>query len=168
MLRQRITPALASDVAAWVRANSGPGGWFYGDGHAFEVALARLRAEQDHVRALCSEHGVRFDAKVFWATHRDTIAASRPHGHGGARQRGVSLEDRTRVFANVDESLLKWALALCSENATPTRPFASVGHVIETALRNLQAQGNPQLPGDGAPLDVSALWARYEAYGRNQ
>ncbi len=135
------------------------GGWFYGDGHAFEVALQRLRDEQATIREATS----KWDAKAFWSLYAPLIAASTPGQHGGARVKGTE-STRTRVFANVDLALNAWAESLCSEVPSATKPFQSPGHVVEVALRNLmaQAQPGPTAAGEGATLDRASLVRRLQ------
>src|SRR5688500_18395704 len=80
--RPRVDLTLALDVLGWVRQRTGTGDPFTGESQAVELALARLRQEQQFIQAHAKQEGVPFDAEAFWSLYEDAIEKSTPTRRG--------------------------------------------------------------------------------------
>ena len=153
--RHRLDVTLDVGLVAWMRARTGAGDPFASEGHALEYCVARLRAEQEHVRSLCKDNGVPFDAAAFWRLYADDIAASKRMGRP---KRDSEREDRERVTGGVEVGLVKWMDAACA----PQGPFETASHLAETAVRHARSLDKGQVfVLEGFGFDGSALWKDY-------
>lgn len=119
-------------LAQWLRAHVGPDLAFYSVSHAFNVAMRRVLAEEEHARRLAKQSGFKFDAGRYWTIHAEALAATRPNERGRPRDR-----EAERMWAYLDVKLKREVLRL----AEPSGPFAQsnpVSHAIEFGLRRLQ------------------------------
>lgn len=157
--RPRVDFTLATDVLAWVAQHVRTGGPFTSEGHAAETALARLRAEEAAVRALCEQERLPFEQDVFWSLYESAIEASVPTRRG-RRPRGLAPGRQVkRVIAGVDAGLLKWVDGHCQ----PKGPFETASHAVEAALRHLMGLESPEprMPLDAFRFQASEWLRRY-------
>jgi hypothetical protein len=159
--RDRVRLSIATGLMAWVDAQCQPGGLFSGQGHATELALCRLRDEQEFIQDSCQRLKLPYNAAAFWQAYSDAVEAAIPNRpRRPTHDEKDSVVDRTRVYVSVERRLLKWV----DGNCKPEGPFENPSHAIETALshlRNLQPPAEA-VTGVGFAFDGTALWKRYQ------
>lgn len=148
------------DPLTWVATQTDMGGPFASEGHALEVAVARLHGEYAFVQQACRSEKIPFRPAVFWQLYQDLIDQARPPLAGRPAKGATPAHNVThrRVAGFMDVRLVEWIEANCK----PSGPFETAGHLVETALRHLQAQAaDEQFPATGFPFDGKALLTRY-------
>ena len=159
--RDRVRLSIDGSLLAWLRERTFQGS-FGGDSHAVELALRRLRAEQEYIRDECKRQGSPYSTAAFWQLHQAELEQSIPNEAGRPGQSNATrpLGQRERLYASVDQDLLEWV----GEHVGGKGPFESASHAVETALRSLHDQepeASSTVPGLGFHFDGASLLKRY-------
>lgn len=152
---------IAASELDWVESRSDMGGPFASQGHSFEVAVARLHAENKFIEAACRREHVPFRPTAFWQLYEDAMREARPPLAGRPAKGETAAHNVThrRAAGFIDARLIEWMDGQCK----PDGPFETAGHLVETALRHLHSlDGNENpFPASGFSFNGKALWARY-------
>lgn len=159
--RDRVRLSIDGALVAWLRERTDQG-TFGGDSHAVELALRRLRAEQEFIRDACKRQGIPYSTAAFWQLHQAELEQSVPNeaGRPGRGNAGRPLGQRERLYASVEQGLLEWV----GKHAGGKGPFENASHAVETGLRCLHHQ-EPKAPATvpalGFQFDADAVLGRY-------